>query len=159
MRAAYDVGCPYAAAAPGKPKAHFSLRFFTFALSKPAADNGWKRVLVGVTPQPDHSGGWGGGSRSRAQTPFKLAATARSDFPRNSATADFSAELRFLPCHRIRPVCSAMRIAARDMLRRAIGSGARRSLPSKWQLPHFLAKTTAALTGGGGALCEQPTEP
>src|SRR4029079_1769601 len=109
MRAAYDVGCPYAAAAPGKPKAHFSLRFFTFALSRPPAVSDWKRVLVGVTPQPDHSGGCAGGSRSRAQTPFKLAATARSDFPRNSATADFSAELRRLPCQRMRPVCNAIR--------------------------------------------------
>src|SRR5262249_37641764 len=62
---ANEVGWLYVAAAPGNPNAHFSLRFFTLSRSSPAARVDWKRVFCMFTPQPAHTGGRGGGSRSR----------------------------------------------------------------------------------------------
>jgi hypothetical protein len=57
----------------------------------------------------------------------------------------------------MRPLFNALRIAVRDMFLSESGSGARMSLPSWWQVAHFLAKITPAFTGGGDGLREQLT--
>src|SRR5262245_34484293 len=48
------VGCAKAFKSPSKPKAHFSLRFFTCGTSRPAASAGWNRAFVDVELQPFH---------------------------------------------------------------------------------------------------------
>src|SRR5215469_5875876 len=96
------VGWPYVAATPGNPNAHFSLRLPTWARVIPAATVDWKRRLRRSAPQPAHTGGLGGGSRSRAQKPLLLA-TCWGEVDRYSAIALFCGSERCFASHFILP--------------------------------------------------------
>src|SRR4029077_4773881 len=55
-RPANTTGCALAEVAPGKPKAHLSLRRGTSSGARPAASADWNRGFCGVTPQPFQDG-------------------------------------------------------------------------------------------------------